>query len=217
MGLSIHSLYQQIFKIWRRRRFQLFLRVLQPKPTDRLLDVGGDPNFWTPYLQPVREIDSLNLSAGTWSPEQAPNHRINVIVGDGCALPMADKTYDIGFSNSVIEHVSTWENQQKFAAEIRRVSKALWVQTPAYGCPIEPHYLAPFVHYLPKGAQRRVIRNFTPRGWLERPSREQVKWMVETTRLLKKTEMKELFPDCEILTERMLGILPKSYIAVRRG
>jgi hypothetical protein len=39
--------------------------------------------------------------------------------------------------------------------------------------------------------------------------------MVSSTRLLGKSEMHELFPDCRILTERMLWIIPKSYIAIR--
>jgi hypothetical protein len=54
------------------------------------------------------------------------------------------------------------------------------------------------------------------RGWLEHPTREQINAMVETTRLLRKSEMQQLFPDCEIITEHMLWIIPKSYIAIRR-
>lgn len=50
----------------------------------------------------------------------------------------------------------------------------------------------------------------------ERPSAEQISAMVESTRLLRKSEMHELFPDCEIVTERMLWMIPKSYIAMRR-
>ena len=41
--------------------------------------------------------------------------------------------------------------------------------------------------------------------------------MIETTRLLTRREMQVLFPDCQILTERILGLIPKSYIAVRRN
>ncbi len=41
--------------------------------------------------------------------------------------------------------------------------------------------------------------------------------MVETTRLLTKREMRQLFPDCEIYTEKLLGFIPKSYIAVRKA
>ena len=130
---------------------------------------------------------------------------------------MSDKSYDIGFSNSVIEHVGSWERQQQFASEIRRVARSLWVQTPAYECPIEPHYLTPFIHYFPRSFQKKILRWCTLWGWLEHPTREQIDSMVETTRLLCKSEMQQLFPDCEIITERMLWIIPKSYIAIRRG
>jgi len=215
-SLSVHSVYGQIFKLWRRRRFELFLRLLQPTPADTLLDVGGHPAFWTAQPQPVRRIDTLNTYEVSWSRECAPNHEIRTMIGDGCALTMSARSYDIGFSNSVIEHVGSWERQQQFASEIRRVGRALWVQTPAYECPVEPHYLTPFVHYLPGSLQKRILRWCTVRGWLERPSREQIDFMVETTRLLRKSEMEELFPDCEIITEYMLGFIPKSYIAIRR-
>ena len=127
---------------------------------------------------------------------------------------MSDRSYDIGFSNSVIEHVGTWRRQQEFAAEIRRVSDALWVQTPAYACPIEPHYMAPLIHYLPRPSSGTFSAGLR-RGDGSRPKQDYVDFMVGTTRLLKKSEMRRLFPDCRILTERMLWIFPKSYIAVR--
>jgi hypothetical protein len=129
---------------------------------------------------------------------------------------MPDKSYDILYSNSVIEHVGDWHRQQQFASEARRVGKALWVQTPAYGCPIEPHYMTPFIHYFPPSFQRKIARWFTVWGLIERPNREQVQAMVGSIRLLRKAEMSMLFPDCEIVTERLLWIIPKSYIAIRR-
>ena len=216
MPLNIHTVYRQIFKIWRRRRFQLFLRLMKPKLSDTLLDVGGYPEFWTSHPQPVKRIDSLNLHEVSWSPSHAPNRDIRILVGDGCSLALPDKSYDIGFSNSVIEHVGSWERQLQFASEIRRVAQALWVQTPAYECPIEPHYLTPFVHYLPPSLQKSILRWCTLWGWIERPNADQINSMVETTRLVRKSEMRQLFPDCEIVTERMLWIIPKSYIAIRR-
>jgi hypothetical protein len=215
MPFSINTIYAQIFKIWRKRRFALFLNLLKPRPSDTLLDVGGYPSFWLSYPQPVRQIDALNVHEVSWTNTDKPHYNIRTLVGDGCALAMADRSYDIGFSNSVIEHVGTWENQQRFASELRRVARRLWVQTPAYEFPIEPHYLAPFVHYLPRAVQKRIIRWCTLRGWIERPDRVQIDSMVDTTRLLRKSEMKQLFPDCQIVVERTLGIFPKSYIAVR--
>ena len=55
-----------------------------------------------------------------------------------------------------------------------------------------------------------------PLGLAGKPSPQRVREMVEEIRLLKKKELQELFPDCQILTEKILGILPKSYIAVRK-
>ncbi len=215
MSFDIQSLYRLVFKIWRKRRFQLFLRVMKPKPTDVMLDVGGYPVFWLANPQPVQRIDALNVHPVAWDSQSAPEHRIQTLVGDGCELPFADASYDLGFSNSVIEHVGEWDAQQRFAAEIRRVGRALWVQTPAFECPIEPHYMTPFIHYLPRSWQKKVLRWFSVWGWVARPTKEQIAAAVESTRLLRKSEMRQLFPDCEILTERMLWILPKSYIAIR--
>ncbi len=211
--MNIHSIYARIFKVWRARRHRMFLEKIRPQPSDTLLDVGGFPHFWTQKPPFAARIDTLNPDAAP--PAKTCGHNIRTLTGDGCHLPFPDRSYDIGFSNSVIEHVGSWERQQQFAAEIRRVSKALWVQTPAYGCPIEPHYMAPFIHWLPQSLQRKLIRWFTPFGWLERPDRARIAELVATTRLLRKAEMRQLFPDCEILTERMLGIIPKSYIAIR--
>jgi hypothetical protein len=217
MALSINKLMDYVFKIWRPRRFKLFRSTLEPKMTDRLLDVGGYPGFWMPYEPVVASIDTLNLDLKDIDLTDYPNHHFNPMVGNGCALPFPDQSYDIGFSNSVIEHVGSWENQQAFASEIRRVGKALWVQTPAKECPIEPHYIAPFVHWLPKGVQRRILRYFSPWGWIAKPTQEQIDEMVNTTRLITYSEMKGLFPDCEILVENYLWIIPKSYIAVRKS
>jgi hypothetical protein len=188
--MSIHNIYRLIFKIWRKQRFQLFCRILHPEITDTLLDVGGYPGEWTQYPRVVANIDVLNVHQITWDAGQAPEYRIRALVA--------------------------WEQQRAFAAEISRVCHQLWVQTPAYECPIEPHFIAPIVHWLPLGLRKFVARWLTPWGWLWRPDPQTVDNEVASIRLLTKREFKSLFPDCTIYTERLLGILPKSYIAVRQ-
>jgi hypothetical protein len=215
MPFSIHSIHGQIFKIWRKRRFKLFLECVKPSAADMLLDLGGDPGFWTSQPQFAKRIDTLNVHGFPWNAADFPRHHIKILMGNGCSLTMLDQSYDIGFSNSVIEHVGSWEQQQQFASEIRRVAKALWVQTPAYECPIEPHYMTPFIHYLPRSFQKKILRWATLWGWLQRPTCTQINQMVETTRLLRKSEMLKLFPDCKIMTERLFWVVPKSYIAFR--
>ena len=216
MALTIQSVYRQIFRLWRVKRFELFRRILQPAPHESLLDIGGYPGDWTSHEPFLAQIDTLNIHQVRFDPSAHPNHSIRVLAGNGCELEFPDKHYDIAYSNSVIEHVGAWENQRRFANELRRVGRKIWCQTPARECPLEPHYLAPFVHWLPRSWQRKILRWLTPWGLLSRPSRERVDQMVETTRLISKKEMKELFPDCDIHVEYLLPLIPKSYVAIRR-
>ena len=214
--MTAMDIYRRIFKIWRARRFEQFVRILNPSTGDSLIDIGGESGTWISNPPVVGRIDLVNPKVLQIDSAARSSRGMSSIVGDGRDLvDVADQSYDIAFSNSVIEHVGTWEDQQKFAAEMHRVGKKLWCQTPARECPIEPHYMAPFIHWLPRSLQRRLIRRFTPWGWLSKPPPEDIDFMVDTTRLITLREMKQLFPDCQILVERILFIFPKSYIAVR--
>ena len=215
--MGIHTVYRVLFKIWRRRRLKLFLDLFNPVQGDCILDVGGLPGFWEEaHLAGVR-INCINPDKKAVEGWKNQGEKISMLEGDGCQLPCPDKSYSIVFSNSVIEHVGDWSRQRKFAEEVRRAGKRVWVQTPAYECFIEPHFLSPFFHWLPVAWRIRAGRWVTLWGWLEKPSPQQVRETVEEIRLLKKKEFQELFPDCEIVTEKIWGILPKSYIAVRKA
>src|SRR5262249_34130252 len=202
-----------IFPYFRRRRMWLFVETLRPTPDATVLDVGGLPGTWRGIgARPSTTVLNTYPIAYTPDPDDPP---IRTVVGDGCALQFPDCSFDIVFSNSVIEHLGTLENQRRFASECRRVGGTLWVQTPARSLFLESHLLTPFVHFLPLSAQRKLIRNFTLWGLLARPTQEQVDGFLREVRLLNRREMKTLFPDCEIVAEKVLG-MTKSYIAVRR-
>jgi hypothetical protein len=72
------------------------------------------------------------------------------VCGSALGLPFDDNAFDVAYSNSVIEHVRTWENQVRFAAEIRRVAPRYYVQTPNAAFPIEPHVMGLGIQWLPK-------------------------------------------------------------------
>ncbi len=192
------------------------METMKPRAEEVLLDVGGSSGSWTWFPQPVKQIDLLNVTPIRWDPAAHPGHRIQVLEGDGRRLPFSDGSYGIVFSNSVIEHLGTWDAQRAFAAEARRVGQKLWIQTPAREFVVEPHYLTPFIHWAPRSWRRVLARNFTVWGWLVRPSPEYVEKGIRELRLLTRREMRELFPDCEIRRERFLGLFTKSHIAVRR-
>ena len=216
---------------FRKTRMQAFVREFQPTREMRILDIGGTDLMWRITDQPARVVllntkmpeggYDLGLLGTEYSDEQtsgpragSPPGNVEYVLGDGKSVPYADGEFDICFSNSTIEHMSRLELQHRFANEVRRVARGVWLQTPARRFPFEPHWLSPFVHWLPKSWQRHLGRNFTVYGWMLRPSKEDVAELVDELRLLSYREMQELFPDCEIRRERFFG-LTKSYIAVR--
>ncbi|MBI5769153.1 MAG: class I SAM-dependent methyltransferase [Verrucomicrobia bacterium] len=211
--MTLHRLYGAISPVFRRRRMQRFRAAVSPLPGERILDVGGTAAFWAESgIDAAVTIVNRDRADAGLAAAGAGAH--DFVAADGCALPFADGSFDVLCSNSVIEHVGGWERQQAFAREARRVGRRLWVQTPAREFFVEPHLVAPFIHWLPRPWQRRLIRNFTVRGWIERPGAAAVDAFLDEVRLLRLAEMQALFPDCTILRERFLG-LTKSYIAVR--
>jgi hypothetical protein len=116
------------------------------------------------------------------------------IVGDGTRLPFRDGEFDVVFSNSVIEHLGELDPQVSFASEIRRVGKSYWVQTPDPRFFIEPHYLSPFVHWLPIDLRRKVVRHGTTWGILSRPSKQEIDERLKEIRLIAPKEFEEMFP-----------------------
>lgn len=208
MKLTFKSLSDDVFIHFRRRRMNQFYTLLAPSSDARVLDIGGTPQTWGTESEGRAQfsVTLINIRSNG----QIDGQRIVSVEGDATELPFADNTFDIAFSNSVIEHVGTWEKQQAFAREARRVACKLLIQTPARSFPIEAHLLAPYIQYLPKKVQHRIVR-WTPRGLL---TPDVVHEIVDEVRLLTYREVKELFPDCRILKERLFG-LTKSYVAVR--
>jgi len=213
--MNIHAIYARVSPAFRRQRFARFVEILHPRPGDRILDVGGVYTTWVAQAPCAASVELFNILPSPLPPGKHSEYHFTETLGSALNLPYTDASFDIGFSNSVIEHVGTWENQELFAREIRRVAKALWVQTPARSFFIEPHYLAPFIHWLPVSLRPFIARWLTPWAWLTRPDRAAVGARVREIRLLSEREVRQLFPDCEILKEKFLGLLTKSYVAYR--
>jgi hypothetical protein len=213
VALDIHRVYGVLLRGFRRRRMRRFLALFAPGAETAILDVGGTPFNWSLVATPAR-VTLLNPAPPR--PEAPLPPGLESVRGSGTALGYADASFDVVFSNSVIEHLGSLEAQRAFARELRRVGRGLFVQTPAKSFPFEPHLLAPLVHFLPRRWQRWLIRWCTPWGWIARPSQAAVDRFLSETRLLSRRELAELFPDCEIQRERFLG-LARSYVAVRRA
>ena len=192
---------------------QRLLAVFPVRADWRVLDVGGTPEIWA--LCPVRPRLVL-LNTPRSMEDGPPPVGADTVFGDGCRLPFADQSFDLAFSNSVIEHVGVEANQIQFADEIRRVGKRYWVQTPNRRFPVEQHVWTPFIHFLPSRLQRAIVPHFSVWGLLARVRDDQRRYYLEhylnTLRLLSAGELRRLFPGARIIRERFLG-LSKSLIA----
>lgn len=190
-----------------------FARAFAVTNETRILDVGGTPFNWS-LLDVQPRVTIVNMPRA----REAFDAQFQSVFADGRALPFPGRSFDIVFSNSVIEHVGNFESQRQFAAEIARVGRAYWVQTPNRSFPVEPHLLTPFLHFLPARWQRRIARKFTVWAVIERPTPDRQEFYIEhylrDIRLLDAAELVRLFPGAEIVRER-LGGLTKSLIAVR--
>jgi hypothetical protein len=195
----------------RSRRFQLFEELVHtlPRPL-RILDIGGVNDFWEQRGWAGREdvqITTLNL---TEEPQRHPN--IRSVAGNATNLAQyADGSFDVAFSNSVIEHLFTHDAQAAMAREVRRVARAYWVQTPSFWFPVEPHFLVPGWQWLPVRARVAIIQRRSC-GWRGRtPDRETAEKVVREVRLMRRGELRRLFPGGTIVPERIAG-LTKSYV-----
>lgn len=210
---TLLPVYHLIWRHWRERRRKRFQNRMNPNLAQVVLDVGGCPSEWNGRGALFGKVDLLNLEAFP-IPQWPDSPVMRSFKGDGRALDFEDGSYDIVYSNSVLEHVGTWEDQQAFARETRRVGAHLWIQTPAYGCPVEPHYLGLFIHWFPARWHVSLARWTSVVGLTGAADLQSI---ASNTRLVTKREFKELFPDCEIWTERLFLIFPKSYVAIRTG
>lgn len=207
--VDIHRVYALFLPRFRKKRMKVFVDLFHPTAATTILDVGGEDYNWT-LISAKPKITLINTYYGRGSRVSA----FAKILGDGRKLPFRDGAFDIVYSNSVIEHVGSFEDQAAFAREIRRVGRAHFVQTPDRSFPVEPHLLAPFIHHLPVNLQRKLVRHFTIWGLVTKPDATRVEQMLASIALLSAAQIAELFPDSKIVQERVCG-LSKSLIAVR--
>jgi hypothetical protein len=197
----------------RRKRFELFLSLLRSlKGHVEVLDIGGTQQFWDLMLPSGR--DDMRVTLLNIEHQNVSSSRFVSAVGDARSMPeIPSQSFDVVFSNSVIEHVGSFDQQRQMAHEIRRVARRYFVQTPNKRFPLEPHFLFPFFQYLPVSTRAWIVNRFDV-GWYKRiPDKAAARAEVESIQLLTHDQVAALFPAARIHEEKFFG-LTKSFVAI---
>lgn len=198
-----YKLLRPFAKWSRKRRMRSFVNLMDVREGMSILDLGGQLTFWDNF--PLRlNLTVLNLP-GSFRYNVPTYHNICYVEADACNIGRFDDgSFDLVFSNSVIEHVGSAERQARFAREARRCGRSYWIQTPSKWFPIEAHCGMPFWWFYPV-----KLRDHFLKGWRNKYP----EWakMVEGTTVLSKADLIHFFPEATLWTETFCG-LSKSYV-----
>jgi hypothetical protein len=196
---------------FRRARAEAIVKKFPDIAKMSILDYGGSVHFWfeSGLESFVSKVSIYNISEGEVYLGHRDDGKFSVHMFDGFNIPVPDKKFDLVICNSVIEHVAPAQ-RQRLVDELVRVAKSGYIQTPAYEFPIEPHFVMPFLHWLPKKIGKFLVR-ISPWALLSRATPAlQSSWFDEI-QLLNKSELKGLFPGAPVKPEKFFG-LTKSWM-----
>lgn len=195
----------------RRRRWDIVRANFPDLPDMNVLDLGGTREWWarSPVLPKHVTIVNLEIDEGAAAPW------LTSLAGDACRADslLAGQSFDLVFSNSLIEHVGGHSARLALSHVIRSLAPRYFVQTPYRYFPVEPHWVFPAMQFLPVSARRFIAPKWPlghTRGWATDQAFEQVLY----TELIGATEMRAYFPDGHLIWERFLGA-PKSMVVIR--
>lgn len=197
---------------FRGKRYRLLLNLIASTKNSfpKILDIGGTNEYWSKY-----EVDIANWDITLINLQKEKNTLANLKskVGDATNLHyLQNKSFDVVFSNSVIEHLYTKENQVKMANEVSRLGRNYFIQTPNRNFPFEPHFLFPFFQFLPNSIKLFLLRNFSMGHVGKIVDKDKAQDQINEIRLITKSEFRQMFPNATIYDERFL-FFTKSFVA----
>jgi hypothetical protein len=207
----------------RGRSFRRFLASIDVPA--RILDLGGTAHFWEVDwgFRPEDQLDITLINDHSMDPDDpnADYHEsysfIQHLQGDVMLLqPELFRKYDLIFSNSLIEHLASKE-QESLASRIVQSGTPYFIQTPNKFSPVDPHVpspLVPFFAAYPKTLQAILLSTAEFNRGQKYPSLNAAQEALSRYNPLGKGDVRSLFPDATLEIERPLGI-PMSILAYR--
>ena len=203
----------------RQKRFasqqKLIESLLEKKPSIKILDIGGELDFWQHMGWDNERCTIYLLNLEDRTPTNIANAKGFVwVTGNALALPFQAGEFDLIFSNSVIEHVGSYKNQSIFASEVNRVCDKYIIQTPSFWFPLEPHSLLPLFQFMPHAVRALLIMLFNINYFPKQKTYKAALEVSRSTLMFSKNRFQQVFPEAFIEVETLFGI-PKSYTAIK--
>ncbi len=169
LGKRLHHFAYQTSATNRARKWKLFNATYPPNPEWPVIDVGFSPggkvesdNYFEKHYPHTSKITALTIAPIGDSPERYPD--ITVVRYEGKVIPFDDKTFELVWSNAVVEHVGGRDAQVQFIREVDRVATRHFITTPNRWFLFEVHTKLPLVHWLPKPIFDRIAKKLG-KGW----------------------------------------------------
>jgi hypothetical protein len=198
----------------RARRWEWFQAEFPDIGSMSVIDLGGTAEAW--LRAPVRpaSVHVVNLEP---EPAEPVASWIRADQADACNLPdrIGRGSYDLVFSNSVIEHVGGHVQRMRFAESVHKLASVHWVQTPYRYFPVEPHWLFPGLQFMPLALRARLSYHW-PLVHTKAGSFSEALQASMEVELVSRTEMRFYFPKSDIRAERGLGLV-KSLVAIKKS
>jgi SAM-dependent methyltransferase len=139
----------------RDRKWHRFIKEFLVDKNTKILDIGYSDKEYSNvdnYLEKHYPYQNMITALGVEDPIEFSCRYpdINIVKYAGGVFPFQNASFDIAWSNAVLEHVGDFDAQVLFIKEIRRVAKNAFFTTPNRYFPIETHTRTPFLHWLPK-------------------------------------------------------------------
>jgi hypothetical protein len=207
----INRLFRTFSARSRAKKMALLDRTFPDRATFKVLDIGGQVDEATAQVIESHsgELWVINVDAAHLEKIRERHPSVRVVVADARCLPFPDASFDLVYSNAVIEHVGDFADQAAMAREVERVGLSWFVTTPNRWFPFEFHLRLPFVSWLPPAWMRRVGRFY---GYSHVQHRY-VRGVDRPIRLMTGREMRRVFPGSRVVGCRVT-FMPETWIAI---
>jgi hypothetical protein len=207
----------------RTRRARLFREFIERIPGRlRIVDLGGTISYWNEWGLTADDRFHVTLinnhdANKTQLHERTTLPNLDNVLRDACDVTADDyRQYDVIFSNSFIEHLTSREKQVGVARRIIDSGRPYFIQTPNKYSLVDPHFPRPYVPFFaayPRAVQARLLTFGALGSGSSSPSFEAAMARLQYYHPLSREDVRELFPDARIVVERPMGV-PMSIVAM---